>query len=92
MIRGGGIFVYFSAQAVPAMNDTFKIFGARGSKSNMAAAITIPELAAMIPSREAFTTRYFFNDSQKRIMKNIRKVPGRNIPAAAHSAPNILPK
>ena len=53
---------------------------------------SIPELAELIPSREALTILNFFNSSQNRMIKKIRKVPGRNIPAADMTPPRILPR
>ena len=48
----------------------------------IAEAATRPALAAVIPSNEARTPRYFFKLVQNRITKNMRNVPGRNIPIA----------
>ena len=69
----------------------FNILTSRGLKRSTAAATTIPELAAVIPSNEARTILYRFKAFQNRYTKKIKKVPGKNIPAAATIPPIIFP-
>ena len=52
------------------------------------AATVRPTLAALIPSNEARTPRYFLSSFQKRYTKNIKKVPGRKMATEETKLPN----
>ena len=56
-----------------------------------AAAATNPALAANIPSKDARIGLNFLRLSQTRIIKNIKNVPGKKMPAADIIAPSNFP-
>ena len=90
-MNGGGIFVKANKQNVNAVVLKLNSVFASGWNNIIADAATKPALAAVIPSREARTARYFFRLLQNRVTKNIKNVPGRKIPRADINAPNNSP-
>ena len=80
-----------SKQNVPIVNPKFVNVFSKGWNKMIAAAATNPALAAKIPCKDARIGLNFLRLSQIRIMKNIKNVPGRKMPAADMNAPIILP-
>lgn len=92
MINGAGTLVNVNKPKVATTMDILIKFVSIGPNRISPAATTIPALAALMPSSEAFTTRYFLRSSQNRIIKKMRKVPGKKIPAEAIKPPRISPQ
>ncbi len=90
IIKGGGILVKVRRPKSISLAKFKNVFE-RVEILITADADTNPELAAVIPSSDALTARYFFRLSQNRITKKIKNVPGRKIPRADISAPIISP-
>ena len=90
-MSGEGILVKISRAKVAMVTLKFRNVFERGWNRIIAEVMTSPELAAVMPSREARTARYFFKLSQKRITKKIKNVPGKKIPMADINAPTISP-
>ena len=78
-------------QNVPMVKPKLRKVFSKGWNNKMAAAITKPAFAALMPSREARIGLNFFRLSQIRIIKKIRKVPGKKSPAADMMLPKICP-
>ena len=86
-----GSLVKAIKQKVPMVKAMLRTVFSKGWNNRMAPAATSPALAALMPSNEARMGRNAFKLAQRRIIKKIKNVPGKNIPPADIIAPKILP-